>query len=97
MKTSDLNHLIKLYEYKITSAADAPHGRNNNYAFLLDEHNREELIVALQDMLRKAGVKTLIGAEVSLMEPVLKIVNKAVSNAVNNYIDMMDEQQPHED
>lgn len=96
MRTSDFNHLIKLYENN-RAPADAPHGRNNNYAFLLDEDNREELIVALQNMLRKAGVKTLIGAEVSLMEPVLKLINKAVSNAVNNYIDMMDEQQPRED
>lgn len=96
MRTSDFNHLIKLYESNRVPA-DAPHGRNNNYAFLLDEDNREELIVALQNMLRKAGVKTLIGAEVHLMEPVLKLINKAVSNAVNNYIDMMDEQQPRED
>lgn len=96
MRTSDFNHLIKLYESNRVPA-DAPHGRNNNYATMLGEDNREEIIIALQDMLRKAGVKTLIGAEVSLMEPVLKIVNKAVSNAVNNYIDMMDEQQPRGD
>lgn len=96
MRTSDLNHLVKLYESNRVPA-DAPHGRNNNYADMLDEDNRQELIIALQDMLRSAGVKTLIGAEMSLIEPVLKLINKAVSNAVNNYIDMMDEQQPRED
>lgn len=96
MRTSDLNHLVKLYESNRVPA-DAPHGRNNNYATMLDEDNREEIIIALQDMLRKAGVETILSIEVSLMEPVLKLINKAVSNAVNNYIDMMDEQQPRED
>lgn len=96
MTTSDFNHLIKLYENN-SAPADAPHGRNSNFAFLLDEDNKQELIVALQDMLRSAGVKTLIGAEMNLIEPVLKIINKTVSNAVNNYIDMMDEQQPRGD
>ena len=96
MRTSDFNHLIKLYESNRVPA-DAPHGRNNNYATMLDEDNREEIIIALQDMLRKAGVETILSIEVSLMEPVLKLINKAVSNAVNNYIDMMDEQQPRRD
>lgn len=96
MRTSDLNHLVKLYESNRVPA-DAPHGRNNNYATMLGEDNREEIIIALQDMLRKAGLNTILSVEVGLMEPVLKLINKAVSNAVNNYIDMMDEQQPRED